>query len=152
MRSVGATLSAACALLLLAAPSARAEDGYELWLRYRPLAPSYATKVAAIAPALVVDAPPSPTVDAATAELGRAFGVWAGHPLAVASEDDATLLLCRLDQPCAAALPQRSVTILPGAYRIDRLARGRIVISADDDIGLLYGSFALLRHIPQQGT
>ncbi|OHD04645.1 MAG: alpha-glucuronidase [Sphingopyxis sp. RIFCSPHIGHO2_01_FULL_65_24] len=150
MRSVGATLSAACALLLLAAPSARAEDGYELWLRYRPLAPSYATKVAAIAPALVVDAPPSPTVDAATAELGRAFGVWAGHPLAVASEDDAALLLCRLDQPCAAALPQRSVTILPGAYRIDRLARGRIVISADDDIGLLYGSFALLRHIQQQ--
>ena len=55
MRSVGATLSAACALLLLAAPSARAEDGYELWLRYRPLAPSYATKVAAIALATSFD-------------------------------------------------------------------------------------------------
>src|SRR3989344_3809758 len=115
MRSVGATLSAACALLLLAAPSARAEDGYELWLRYRPLAPSYATKVAAIAPALVVDAPPSPTVDAATAEIGRAVGVRAGHPLAVASEDDAALLLCRLDPPRRAALPPRRGADLPGA-------------------------------------
>ena len=66
MRSIGAIISGACALLLLAAHPAQAEDGYELWLRYRPLAPGYATEVAAIAPALSVDAPPSPTIDAAT--------------------------------------------------------------------------------------
>lgn len=136
--------------LLLAAHPAHAEDGYELWLRYRPLAPAYAAGVAAMTPALAVDAPPGPTIDAATAELTRAFGVWLDRPLTVSAVAPAGLELCRRDRPCAAALPKPAGAALPGAFRIDRLKDGRTVISAADDIGLLYGSFALLRHIQQQ--
>ena len=148
---IGAILAGALAFLCCAGP-AHAEDGYELWLRYRPLAPSYGEGVATVAPTLTIDAPPSATVDAATSELRRAFAVWLGRPLTNAA-DGAGLLLCRLDRPCAKALPTyaKKGSALPGGFRIDRLDGGRIAISANDDIGLLYGSFALLRHIQQQG-
>ena len=137
--------------ILVCTAQARAEDGYMLWLRYRPLPPSYAEPVAAIAPTLTINAPPSATVDAATSELRRAFAVWLGRPLSIAN-DGADLLLCRVDRPCAEALPKiaKKAPALPGAFRVDRLNGGRVVISAHDDIGLLYGSFALLRHIQQQ--
>lgn len=149
MRGGAIILSWALALLLAAGP-ARAEDGYELWLRYRPLPPTYAAEVAAIAPALAVDAPASPTIAAATAELDRAFAAWTGRPLAPAGTGETALLLCRLDRPCAATLPAHRLADGTGAYRIDRLARGSVAVSARDDIGLLYGSFALLRHIQQR--
>lgn len=120
-------------------------------MRYRPLSPFYVDGVAAVAPALTIDAPPSATVDAATSELRRAFSVWLGRPLTIVN-DGAGLLLCRVDRPCAEKLPKiaKKPPALPGAFRVDRLNGGRIAISAHDDIGLLYGSFALLRHIQQQ--
>lgn len=149
MRGAAIILSWALTLLLAAGP-ARAEDGYELWLRYRTLPSTYTAEVAAIAPALAVDAPTSPTIAAATAELDRAFTVWAGRPLSVAGAGETALLLCRLDRPCAATLPARELADETGAYRIDRLSAGSVAISARDDIGLLYGSFALLRHIQQR--
>jgi alpha-glucuronidase len=148
MRGAATILPWALALLLAAGP-ARAEDGYELWLRYRPLAADYAAEVRQIAPALSVDAPPGPTIDAATAELTRAFSVWLDHPLAIVPDGREGLQLCRHDRPCAAALRKPLGSGPPGSFRIDRLG-DRVVISAGDDIGLLYGSFALLRHIQQQ--
>lgn len=143
-------MAGAFAVLSCAVP-VQAEDGYELWLRYRPLAPSYAEGVAAVAPTLTIDAPRSATVDAATSELRRAFAVWLGRPLPNAA-DGTGLLLCRIDRPCAKALPPtvKKAPALPGAFRIDRLSGGGTAISAHDDVGLLYGSFALLRHIQQQ--
>ncbi|MFY8208925.1 MAG: alpha-glucuronidase family glycosyl hydrolase, partial [Caulobacter sp.] len=56
--------------LLLLAPAARAEDGYDLWLRYKPVAESarvaYAARAAAIAPVAE-----TPTLTVARAELER---------------------------------------------------------------------------------
>lgn len=143
-------MAGAFAALSCAVP-VQAEDGYELWLRYRPLTSAYTKGVAAVAPTLTIDAPSSATVDAATSELRRAFAVWLDRPLTNAAEGGG-LVLCRLDRPCAKALPEAAKKALPltGAFHIDRLDGGRVVISARDDIGLLYGSFALLRHIQQQ--
>ncbi|MEG3181182.1 alpha-glucuronidase family glycosyl hydrolase [Sphingomonas sp. LT1P40] len=148
MRGLVALTAWAFAMVLTAHP-ASAEDGYELWLRYRPLTPAYAAQVATIAPALAIDAPPSPTVAAATSELTRAFGIWLDRPLAVTPGTSSALLLCRRDRSCAKGLARQRGPTPPGAFRIDRL-NGRIVVSAADDIGLLYGSFALIRHIQQQ--
>jgi alpha-glucuronidase len=148
MRGAATILAWVFALWLAAGP-ARAEDGYELWLRYRPLAAGYAAEVRQIAPALSVDAPPGPTIEAATAELNRAFGVWLDRPLAIGTDTHAGIALCRRDRPCAAALPKPPGSSPPGSFRIDRVG-DRVVISASDDIGLLYGSFALLRHIQLQ--
>jgi alpha-glucuronidase len=149
-RVIGAIWAGALAVLSCAGP-AHAEDGYELWLRYRPLPSSYAEGVAAAAPDLTIDAPRSATVDAAATELRRAFAVWLDRPLAIAHAG-AGLSLCRVDRPCAEKLPPaaKQASAFPGAFRIDRLDGGGMVISARDDIGLLYGSFALLRHIQQQ--
>jgi len=149
-RVIAAIMAGAIALLSCVAP-AQAEDGYELWLRYRPLSPSYTDELAAVAPTLMVDAPSSMTIDAATGELRRAFAAWLDRPLPIA-DNGAGLLLCRVDRPCAEALPEAAgkTPALPGAFRIDRLNGGRVIISARDDIGLLYGSFALLRQIQQQ--
>ena len=49
-----------------------AEDGYELWLRYRPLAGAAGTRVRARARSIVLPAKPSLTLLAAAAELHRA--------------------------------------------------------------------------------
>jgi alpha-glucuronidase len=58
------------ALLSLSATAAQAEDGYDLWLRYRPveahLRAAYAPRATA-----VVQTAHSPTLDAAAKELRR---------------------------------------------------------------------------------
>src|SRR5690349_5120102 len=47
------------------------EDGYDLWLRYRPLSAAARTKVLARARSIVLPAKPSLTLLAAAAELHR---------------------------------------------------------------------------------
>jgi len=69
-------------LASLSAPS-RAEDGYQLWLRYRPLDPTLATQDRAHAARLTIDSK-DPRVAAAASELDRAF---AGMLGAVAARD-----------------------------------------------------------------
>ena len=144
--------SLALALTIMASGPASAEDGYDLWLRYRPLAPVYAGQVAKLGQSMSIDAAPSPTLDAAANELRRAFAVWIGHPITVGAIGESAIELCRRDRPCGAAFRSDpgSVAHVPGAYRIARTSSGRVVILADDDVGLLYGSFALLRHIQRQ--
>jgi alpha-glucuronidase len=59
------------ALLIAAAlsPLARAEDGYDLWLRYRPLAAERREAVARVSAGIVSPAQISATLTAAVAEL-----------------------------------------------------------------------------------
>lgn len=129
-----------------------AEDGYELWLRYRPLPASNASEIVRIPPALLIDAPASDTVAAATSELQRAFKVWQTHPLSVANgSTDASrvgILLCLRKRGCDPEGPH-SIERFPviGSYRIFCSLNGRITISADEELGLLYGTFDLLRQI-----
>ena len=56
------------ALLLLLVIPARAEDGYDLWLRYRPMEVAALAQYRPLATAIVSEGV-SPTLDAARAEL-----------------------------------------------------------------------------------
>jgi alpha-glucuronidase len=109
------------ALLLLLPGLARAEDGYRLWLRYDSLA----------APASVVLTTPtgreSATIAAALTELRSALGAKVAVTL------------------------KSSAGEVPGAgaegYTLRATTGGDVQISANRDVGVLYGTFALLRHL-----
>ena len=70
------------AVVLLAAWPARAEDGYDLWLRYRPLPADEAAAYRAHTTQLVLDVS-TPMRGAARAELLRAFSGLLGSAPAV---------------------------------------------------------------------
>lgn len=138
-------------LLLLASFQASAEDGYDLWLRYRPLAAGEAGKIEPyLGRGVQLLADPSPTVNAALAELSRAKG---GMGIAGKSPHP-QLVLARSEQLADAGFGEdfRLTDAAPGAFSIRRVRRDRIMIAANDDIGLLYGTFAFLRHIHATGS
>ena len=62
-------LFAAALLLMLAAVPVQAEDGYDLWLRYRPLEAQALARYRPLATAVVAAKATSPTLEAARAEL-----------------------------------------------------------------------------------
>ena len=128
---------------VLACSTARAEDGYDLWLRYKPVEASakaaYAARAAAIAPA---GSPESPTLKVARAELERGLSGLVGRPAtAAAGSRDGVIQLT--------VAPQKDLG--PGlgdeGYRIRTQAvngRKTTVIAASKDIGVLYGVFRYL--------
>lgn len=142
------------ALLCLAAAPARAEDGHELWLRYR-LVPDSARLAEYRALVRVVSlSGTSPTAAAARAELLRGGRELLGRPLIAAFETEIA------DGTVVAGTPASSQRIASLHLDTDlrslgdegyliRAARigGRhaIVIAANTDAGVLYGAFALLR-------
>jgi alpha-glucuronidase len=139
-------------LALLAAPPAFAEDGYDLWLRYRPVEQSLRQRYAASAASLVIEGG-SPTLDAARSELNRGLeGLIGRAPTsAQAVARDGTILL---GTPAASpAIARLGLPLQPlGAegylIRTTQLNRRRVtVIAANSDIGALYGAFHLLRLI-----
>ncbi|RIA43698.1 alpha-glucuronidase [Hephaestia caeni] len=140
----------ALALLLGIAPAAHAEDGYDLWLRYRPLAAAPRAVVAAQAAAILAPADPSPSLRAALGELDRGLAGLLGAPPPRATTPRAGALVigtpAELPRLTALGLPLarlgdegyliRSVTLDGAAVT---------VIAANTDIGLLHGAFAWLR-------
>ena len=132
-RALGLCLGIAASLLAAAAP-ARAEDGYRLWLRY----PDTATATSAIE----VEKN-SPMIDAAAAELRRGLAGRVARVL-LATTADPRVAALRLAQP-------------PGeeGYAIRAVQVGgqpTVVVAANDERGLLYGAFALLRHLDTGGS
>ena len=126
------------ALLLatIIAPFAYAEDGYRLWLRYEPVAnetlrASYIQTLGKVVIA-TPNSEPSPTLVVARAELvaglrgllGREFAIeFSKSTACIAGGDDAFTI------------------------RLEQSKTPHVVISANRDIGALYGAFALLRQI-----
>ncbi len=143
---------AAGTLLLVAgmAPSAEAEDGYELWLRYRPLPPELRDAVTDVATAIVAPADASATLRAAVAELQAGVAGLSGRPAPVTQTvEDGSLvigtprssaLIARLDLPLA---PLRREGYLLRTVELD--GHRVTAIAANEDIGVLYGAFAWLR-------
>ncbi len=132
-------------LLVAAAP---AEDGYELWLRYRPVAD--AAQLKARAGSIVLAAPNTATTGAAVAELQRGLKGMLGRdiPLAAAMQDGA-LVLARPDAMPELRGPGFGLAALGDEGYLLRATRlkGRAVtlIAANTDQGLLYGAYAWLR-------
>jgi alpha-glucuronidase len=128
----------------LSAPSI-AEDGYDLWLRYRP-----DTASPAAVKSLVTGAA-SPTLDVAAAELRRGLGgLQAGElPTADAVSGPGALVIgTPRSLPMLASLPLGLERAGGEGYVIRSVAiqgRPATVIAANSDIGVLYGAFHFLR-------
>jgi len=129
-----------------AAPPAAAEDGYDLWLRYRPLPPALRQVYAPRLAQLSVTAS-SPTLKAARQELERGLdGLLGERP--------------GLGGVLIAGTPRSSATIARLRLRLEGLGdegfvirsvrlgrRPATIIAANSDIGVLYGAFAFLRRL-----
>ncbi|PHY17375.1 alpha-glucuronidase family glycosyl hydrolase [Caulobacter sp. BP25] len=135
------------ALLFLAAPAALAEDGYDLWLRYKPVEAAarapYAAAASAIAPTR-----DAPTMKAAHAELERGLAGHLGKPAtAAAGTRDGVILLGAASDPAIAKLNLPLKSLGEDGYLIRTLAvngKATTVIAANRDIGVLYGVFRYL--------
>jgi len=149
-------LSAAVLLLSCAAAPAQAEDGYNLWLRYHPIAGPRQGEVARHATAIVVPGD-SPTIRAAVAELRRGFGGMTGQaPQQATQPGQGAILLVKgaeaaklgLDAATLAGLGKEGFWVRSGT------AGGHAVtiVAANSDVGLLYGSFRLLELAEQGDT
>ncbi|HEX2758959.1 MAG TPA: alpha-glucuronidase family glycosyl hydrolase, partial [Rhizomicrobium sp.] len=139
------------AALVCVTTAAHAEDGYDVWLRYRHLDAATVTRTAPLATALVAGRA-SPTLGAAARELRLGFGGLVGRPLpaATAPQDGAIIIGTPASSPLIASLGLN----LGGAGKEGFVLRSMpvkghraTVIAANSDIGVLYGSFALLRRL-----
>lgn len=148
------SIAAALALLVLSL-CARAEDGYDLWLRYVPLQGSALVRTRALATELVVGTS-SPTLEAARAELTRALRGMLGAVPPVTQDitrDGALVLGTPSSLPLLTKLDLDLNSLGTEGYRIRsvRLHGHRATaIIARSDIGVLYGTFAFLRLIQTQ--
>jgi alpha-glucuronidase len=147
------TVALAC-LLLAAATAARGEDGYDLWLRYRPLAAEaqagYRTVVSD-----VVAPGDSATLRAAAAELQRGLRGLLGTEPALRDEPGAGSVVIGTprDSPAIAALRLPLDDLGRDGYllRSARVGGAPVtVIAANDDVGVLYGAFHFLRLLQTQ--
>jgi alpha-glucuronidase len=145
-------LAAALAAAVLGAPAAHAEDGYDLWLRYRPLPAAERSRYAAELRTLAGEAP-SPTLAAARRELERGLGGLLGMAPARfrgAPRDGEVLFGTPKSSPEIARLRLPLGEAGAEGYVIRRVSlhgHRAIVIAADSDVGVLYGAFGLLRLI-----
>ena len=145
----------ASAMLALLGGNARAEDGYDLWLRYpRVTEPALLAQYRAAAAQVVVGGD-SPTLAAARDELVTGLTGLLGTAPAVGSS-------VSMDGAIVIGTPRSSALIRslrleselrglgPEGYviRTTRIAGKRaIVVAANEDVGALYGTFALLRRL-----
>jgi alpha-glucuronidase len=146
-------------LLLIGAVSpARAEDGYELWLRYRLV--SDASRLAEYRAAIthiVIDAA-SPTLSAVldelTVGLRGLLGREVSHERAVA-RDGALIAGTPTSSPHVAALAAELAQVGEDGFILRAMEVGggpAIIIAANRDVGVLYGAFHLLRLLATQQT
>lgn len=140
------------AIEICASAPARAEDGYDLWLRYRPLAEAAKTALAGEAAALVTGSH-SPTLDAAQDELMRGLSglLGAAPPTASTVERDGAIIVgTPTSLPLIATLDLPLGTLGTDGYLIRSVqvnGHRATVIAANNDLGVLYGTYAFLRRI-----
>lgn len=126
---------AVCVLLFACAAVGHADDGYRLWLRYEPVADEPLRTAYAAALRQVVLATPDGT-DSAT--------------LAAARDELTTGLRGLLDADVSIRVSAAAnISALAGeeGYELRRSSATTVTISSRRDTGVLYGAFALLRHV-----
>jgi alpha-glucuronidase len=137
----------ACVLLLSsAALPTHAEDGYELWLRYRPVDSPWLERYREVARELI-----GPGSDAAGSELERAFkGLLAVEVRrAAAVDEDGAIVYGTPESSAAIASLKLDLHALGHDGFLLRQARVKghsaIIIAGNADAGVLHGAFALLK-------
>ncbi len=120
---------------------AQAEDGYDLWLRY------HATVTGARVAPTIEARGDTPTLRVAADELRRGAGLFGTStpPILLATASDRAVAALRLP---LAALGDEGYRI--GLVTLD--SRRVLLVTANTDRGVLYGSFALLRHLQTGGS
>jgi alpha-glucuronidase len=148
------TVLAAVLLSVAATACAADEDGYDLWLRYRPLERSAQASLKGETRRIVLAATPSPTTQAAIDELQKGLAGMLGRAPDVSARlsDNALVLATPASLPelasSASPLGREIAALGQEGYLLRRTRlQGHTVtlIAANTDIGLLYGSFAWLR-------
>lgn len=140
-------LSWAWAWLLVCAASAHAEDGYDLWLRYRPIEAPWATRYRGFATQVVA----APGTNRAAEELLRGMtGLLAVKPMAVSrvSRDGAVVLGTADSATALGARPRDLKTLGSEGYLIRSIqvdGHRATLIAANSNVGVLYGAFGFLR-------
>ena len=128
------------------ATAARAEDGYDLWLRYHPVAPARVAR-----PAAIVVRGDSPILRTAATELTRGLAGLSGSPVRRTTALGAgAVMLARAD--AAEIQPLRLPTAELGeeGYLVRTVTIGgrRVtLVTGKSDRAILYGAFALLRWV-----
>ena len=145
---------------LAVAPIARAEDGYDLWLRYPPVSdPALLARYRAAITSVFV-AGDSPTARTARDELTRGLRGLLGTEVPAAPDATGGRLVIAgtpASTPAIAALGLQTDLARAGAegYVLRTVGRSegrplRTVIAANTDVGVLYGAFAFLRLLQTQ--
>jgi len=146
------------ALALLIAPflTARAEDGYRLWLRYDPIDDAnLRASYSKLASTVVIQAN-SPTLLAAQNELVTGLQGLLGQKISVQTHSTAGQAAIVVATPTtepgiARRLAAELKTVGDEGYVLKTVQRDaaspQIVIAANQDVGALYGVFAFLRQL-----
>jgi alpha-glucuronidase len=128
--------------------AARGEDGYDLWLRYRPVEPEARSRYRSVA-ASIVNEGTSPTLDAAEAELRRGLaGLLGRAPGAGPAGRGAIVIGTPASSPLVRGLGLDLSALGREGFLIRSVrlnGRPATVIAANEDAGVLYGAFRLLR-------
>ncbi|HUQ45253.1 MAG TPA: alpha-glucuronidase family glycosyl hydrolase [Gemmatimonadaceae bacterium] len=148
----------ACLLLACAGTSLRADDGYDLWLRFAPVRD--AARLAQYRAALthLVIEGDSPSLAVAREELVAGMRGLLDRDIPLEARPlraGAVIAGTRASSPLIAALPLAAELRAVGreGYVIRRMAvkgRSAVVIAANSDIGAVYGVYAFLRQLQTQ--
>lgn len=135
---------------LLCAMPTRAEDGYELWLRYHVLAPEQAKLYKDHVSELIVGHA-TPTESATRYELQRGLSGLLGHGLPLTdaiTRDGAVIVGTPTSSALIARLALNTRSLGNDGYLIRTVVmdgHAATVIAGREDIGALYGAFHFLR-------
>lgn len=131
---------------------AHAEDGYEMWLRYQPVAEQKLRTAYQQQLGGIVAEGESPTLQAAISELQRGLTGLLAKPVSISKKlsGDVLVIGTPTSSPLIASLDlsARLSTVGNEGYLIEQTRinkRNVTVIAANTDVGVLYGSFHLLR-------
>jgi alpha-glucuronidase len=151
-------LAAGALLLVCAAGPLRADDGYDLWLRYVPVSDAGRLAQYRAAIARIVVQGDSPSLDAVRDELTKGLSGLLDRAVSADSRalrGGAVIAGTRSSSPIIAGLPLAADLRAVGreGYLVRAMmVRGKpaIVVAGNSDVGVLYGAFALLRHLQTQ--
>ena len=140
---------------ILVAQTTIAEDGYDMWLRYPAVSDSSLLKHYRAQVKHIVSEADSPTLRAATAELqtGLSGLLGADIPLTKSPARKGSVVIgTPQGSPLIASLKldARLAALGPEGYLIEQTKvnkRDALVIAANNDVGVLYGVFDLLRQM-----
>src|SRR6185437_396923 len=140
-------------LPLLSIVPIQAETGYDAWLRYPPVTEGVLIDAYGRLPATIVKLDNSPTLTSAQNEIVRGVRGMLGRTLRMESKPvQGGMILLGTLAAVKQALPGTALAadlITDGYWLKATVTGGRhvLLIAAPNDRGVLYGAFALLRHI-----